>query len=161
MSLLTPALGQLQFTLKSRAKVIRTWHLRSGAITLVLIALAIISGIIRAGILPVNLHFWWRLFNSPWDAKGPEIIGNTIILHFIDRQRYDDITPGGIIFDDGAPGATAAVIPALSSIGMTIFLILLSFFACLMIWKRGLSTYKQDNIWCCLNELPCSKLRGI
>lgn len=57
MSLLTPALGQLQFTLKSRAKVIRTWHRRSGAITLVLITLAIISGIIRVGILPVNLHF--------------------------------------------------------------------------------------------------------
>jgi len=57
MSVLTPVLGQLQFTLKSRAKVIRTWHRRSGAITLVLIALAIISGIMRAGILPVNLHF--------------------------------------------------------------------------------------------------------
>lgn len=71
------------------------------------------------------------------EGTGAEIIGNTIILHFIDGQRGDDdLTPDGIIVDDGAPVATSTVIPALSNEGMIALVILLSFFAFLMIRRR-------------------------
>jgi hypothetical protein len=71
------------------------------------------------------------------DGTGAEIIGNTIILHFIDGEKGDDgLIAEGTIVDDGGPGATSTVIPALSNEGMIALVILLSFFAFLMIRRR-------------------------
>lgn len=52
LSLMTPALGQLQFVFRSRAAEIRTWHRWSGAMTLLMVFLTILSGLVQAGILP-------------------------------------------------------------------------------------------------------------
>ncbi|HOP46641.1 MAG TPA: choice-of-anchor D domain-containing protein [Desulfobacteraceae bacterium] len=71
------------------------------------------------------------------DGTGAEIIGNTIVLHFIDGEKGDDgLIAEGTIVDDGGPGATSTVIPALSNEGMIALVILLSFFAFLMIRRR-------------------------
>lgn len=48
----TPILGQLQFTLKNRRTELRNAHRWSGAMTLILIPLNIISGLVLAGIIP-------------------------------------------------------------------------------------------------------------
>jgi hypothetical protein len=45
-------LGQLQFTLKNRRTEIRKAHRWSGAMTLILVPLNMISGLVLAGILP-------------------------------------------------------------------------------------------------------------
>jgi len=52
LSFMTPALGQFQFVFRSRATDIRTWHRWSGAMALVMVFLAILSGLVQAGILP-------------------------------------------------------------------------------------------------------------
>jgi hypothetical protein len=48
----TSILGQLQFTLKARRAEIRKAHRWSGALTLILIPLNMISGLVLAGIIP-------------------------------------------------------------------------------------------------------------
>jgi putative copper export protein len=48
----TPILGHLQFTLKSRRAEIRKAHRWSGAMTLILLSLNILSGLVVAEILP-------------------------------------------------------------------------------------------------------------
>ena len=52
MSVMTPALGRLQFVLRSRAADLRAWHRRSGALTILMVFLMILSGLAQAGILP-------------------------------------------------------------------------------------------------------------
>ncbi|MCX5834524.1 MAG: hypothetical protein NTV99_08465 [Deltaproteobacteria bacterium] len=52
LSAMTPLLGQLQFVLRSRAADIRTWHRWSGAMTLLMVFLTILSGLVQAGVLP-------------------------------------------------------------------------------------------------------------
>ena len=51
-SVLTPLLGQLQFTLRSRAAVLRRRHRQAGYVTLVLVALTALSGLALVGVLP-------------------------------------------------------------------------------------------------------------
>ena len=71
------------------------------------------------------------------DGTGAEIVGNTVALHFIDGQKGDDgLIAEGTIVDDGGPVVAADSIPALSKEGMIAFVILLSFFAFLMIRRR-------------------------
>ena len=71
------------------------------------------------------------------DGTGAEINRNTIILHFIDGQKGDDgLIAEGTIVDDGGPVVAADSIPALSNTGMIVLVILLSFFAFLMIRRR-------------------------
>jgi len=71
------------------------------------------------------------------DGTGAEIIGNTIILHFIDGQKGDDgLIAEGTIVDDGGPAVAAESIPALSDIGMIAFVTLLSMFACWTMKRR-------------------------
>ena len=48
----TPVLGQLQFVLKGRRAEIRKVHRWSGAMTLILLSLNILSGLVVADILP-------------------------------------------------------------------------------------------------------------
>ena len=52
LSAMTPTLGQLPFVLRSRAAEIRTWHRWSGAMTLLMVFLTILSGLVQAGVLP-------------------------------------------------------------------------------------------------------------
>jgi uncharacterized iron-regulated membrane protein len=52
LSAMTPVLGQLQFVLRSRAAEIRIWHRWSGAMTLLMVFLTILSGLVQAGVLP-------------------------------------------------------------------------------------------------------------
>lgn len=48
----TPVLGQLQFIMKERRAEVRKFHRWSGAMTLILLFLNILSGLVLAGILP-------------------------------------------------------------------------------------------------------------
>ncbi|TFG93476.1 MAG: choice-of-anchor D domain-containing protein, partial [Syntrophobacterales bacterium] len=89
---------------------------------------------------------YWKYGKEPGNATvhpyefmltggtGAEILGNTVILHFIDGQRGDDdLNSGnGVIVDDGGPASPAPAIPALSKEGMLVFMIMLSLLACLM-----------------------------
>ena len=52
LSVITPALGWLQFVFRSRAAVIRTWHRWSGVVALLLAFITILSGLVQAGVLP-------------------------------------------------------------------------------------------------------------
>jgi uncharacterized iron-regulated membrane protein len=52
LSAMTPALGQLQFVFRSRAAEIRTWHRWSGAMTLLMVFLTILSGFVQASVSP-------------------------------------------------------------------------------------------------------------
>ncbi|HPJ66271.1 MAG TPA: choice-of-anchor D domain-containing protein [Desulfobacteraceae bacterium] len=73
------------------------------------------------------------------DGTGAEIIGNTIVLHFIDGEKGDDgLIAEGTIVDDGGPGVTANTIPALSNVGMIALIIMLFTLAWFMIRKRRL-----------------------
>lgn len=57
LSVMTPALGQFQFAFRSRAAEIRFWHRWSGAVTLLMVFLTILSGLVLAGVLPDLLEF--------------------------------------------------------------------------------------------------------
>lgn len=78
-------------------------------------------------------------FTGTDGGTGAEINGNIVVLHFIDGQRGDDdlIGGNGVIVDDGGPGTSAYIIPALSSEGRIALLILLSLLACWMIRRRA------------------------
>ncbi|HOD35928.1 MAG TPA: hypothetical protein PLR20_10640 [Syntrophales bacterium] len=57
LSFMTPALGQLQIVFRSRAADIRNWHRWSGAMTLLMVFLTILTGLVQAGVLPDLLSF--------------------------------------------------------------------------------------------------------
>jgi hypothetical protein len=52
LCIMTPVLGQLSFVFRSRSAEIRAWHRRSGAMTILMVFLTIISGLVQAGVLP-------------------------------------------------------------------------------------------------------------
>jgi hypothetical protein len=80
-------------------------------------------------------------FTGTVGGTGAEINGNIVVLHFIDGQRGDDdlIGGNGVIVDDGGPGTSAYVIPALSSGGKIVLVILLFLLACRIIRRRKLT----------------------
>ena len=70
-------------------------------------------------------HWYEFLFDG---ETGAEIVGNTIILHFVDGKRGDDdLTANGVVVDQGGPGfsALAIPIPALSQWGMMLLALIL------------------------------------
>jgi hypothetical protein len=73
-------------------------------------------------------------------GTGARIMGNTVLLNFIDGLRGDDDLDGGngTFVDDGGPVSTATDIPAISKEGMIVSIILLFLFACLIIRRRRL-----------------------
>ncbi len=57
LSVMTPALGQLQLVFRSRAAEIRPWHRRAGAMTLLMVFITILSGFVQAGVFPDPREF--------------------------------------------------------------------------------------------------------
>jgi len=73
-------------------------------------------------------------------GTGARIMGNTVLLNFIDGLRGDDDLDGGngTFVDDGGPVYTATGISAISKEGMIVSIILLFLFACLIIRRKRL-----------------------
>ena len=86
----------------------------------------------------VEINTYWKFGPTPdnptphWYAflfdgeTGAEIVGNTIILHFVDGKRGDDdLTANGVIVDQGGPAFLALAIPTLSQWGIMLLALLL------------------------------------
>lgn len=126
-----------------------------------------LSGVNPGGEVQVSLIFsgsdsidsYWKYGREPGNTTvhpyefnlsggtGAEIMGNTVLLNFIDGQRGDDDLDGGngTFVDDGGPAVTATVIPAISKEGMIVSIILLFLFACLIIRRKRLFSGKTGN----------------
>jgi hypothetical protein len=121
-----------------------------------------LSGLTPGGAVQVSLilsgsasiNSYWKYGREPGNTTphpyqftftgttGAQIMGNTVVLHFIDGQRGDDDLDGtkGVIVDDGGPCSTTPhAIPALSKEGMIVFMVLMLLLACWMMRRRRVS----------------------
>jgi len=79
-------------------------------------------------------HWYEFLYDG---TTGAEIIGDVIILHFVDGKRGDDdLSENGIIVDQGGPGKRIMSIPALCPRGMSILILLVMMAAAFVLRKK-------------------------
>lgn len=78
----------------------------------------------KYGPTPDNPTPHW--YDFMYDGQtGAEISGGVVTLHLVDGLRGDDdLTENGTIVDQGGPGISATLVPAMNQWGMVMFLLL-------------------------------------